>query len=67
MGRDECSGFKSDGAGHFERSHRAFARSIQIPQEVQGYKINATSNSGISKERPKSEKARKREVRIRVE
>ncbi len=51
-----------------ERSYGAFTRSIQLPKEVQGDKINASYKDGILRiTLPKSEEAKKKEIRIRVE
>jgi len=51
-----------------ERSYGAFSRSIQLPKEVQGEKINASYKNGILKiTLPKSEEAKKKEIKIKVE
>ena len=51
-----------------ERSYGAFARSIQLPKEVQSEKINASYKNGILKiTLPKSEEAKKKEIKIKVE
>jgi len=51
-----------------ERSYGAFTRSIQLPKEVQSDKINASYKDGILKiALPKSEEAKKKEIRIKVE
>jgi len=51
-----------------ERSYGAFTRSIQLPKEVQGDKINASYKNGILKVTlPKSEEAKKKEIKIKVE
>jgi len=51
-----------------ERSYGSFSRSIRLPKEVQGDKINASYKNGILKVMlPKSEEAKKREIKIRVE
>lgn len=51
-----------------ERSYGAFARSIRLPREVQGDKISASYKSGVLKVTlPKSEEAKKKEIKIEVE
>ena len=51
-----------------ERSYGAFVRSVQLPKEVQGNKISASYKDGILKiTLPKSEEAKKKEVKIKVE
>ena len=51
-----------------ERSYGSFARSIQLPAEVNSGKIFASYKNGILKiVLPKSEEARKKEVKIKVQ
>jgi HSP20 family protein len=51
-----------------ERSYGSFMRSIVLPTEVKQDKINASYKNGILKVvLPKSEEARKKEVKIKVE
>jgi len=51
-----------------ERSYGAFTRSIQLPKEVQRDKISASYKNGVLKVTlPKSEEAKKKEVKIRVQ
>jgi HSP20 family protein len=54
---------------HFiERSYGAFSRSIRLPREVQSDKIDASYKNGVLKVTlPKSEEAKKREIKIKVE
>jgi HSP20 family protein len=54
---------------HFiERSYGTFTRSVQLPKEVKRDKISATYKNGILKVvLPKSEEAKKKEVKIKVE
>lgn len=52
----------------FERRYGSFTRSVRLPREVQGDKIKASFKDGILKiTLPKSEEAKKREIKIRVE
>ena len=51
-----------------ERSYGAFTRSVQLPKEVKGDKISASYKNGILKiTLPKSEEAKKKEIKIKVE
>jgi HSP20 family protein len=51
-----------------ERSYGTFARSIRLPNEVKSDKINASYKNGVLKVvLPKSEEAKKKEVKIKVE
>lgn len=51
-----------------ERSYGAFTRSIQLPAEVNSEKITASYKNGVLKiVLPKSEEARKKEVKIKVQ
>lgn len=54
---------------HFvERSYGSFTRSIRLPQEVKGDKIKASYKEGVLKiTLPKSEEAKKKETKIKVE
>jgi HSP20 family protein len=51
-----------------ERSYGSFTRSIRLPKEVQSDKINASYKNGLLKiTLPKSEEAKKKEIKIKVE
>ena len=51
-----------------ERSYGSFLRSVNLPGEVQGDKISASYKDGILKiTLPKSEEAKKKEIKIKVE
>jgi HSP20 family protein len=51
-----------------ERSYGSFVRTIPLPREVQGDKISASYKNGILKVTlPKSEEAKKKEIKIKVE
>ena len=51
-----------------ERSYGSFTRSVQLPREVQSDKISASYKNGILKiALPKSEEAKKKEIKIKVE
>ncbi len=51
-----------------ERSYGSFVRSVRLPGEIQSDKINASYKNGVLKVTlPKSEEAKKKEIKIRVE
>jgi HSP20 family protein len=51
-----------------ERSYGSFLRSVQLPKEVQSDKISASYKNGILRVTlPKSEEAKKKEVKVKVE
>ncbi|MDP2972769.1 MAG: Hsp20/alpha crystallin family protein [Deltaproteobacteria bacterium] len=51
-----------------ERSFGSFSRSIRLPRDVQGDKISASYKNGLLKVTlPKSEEAKKKEIKIKVE
>jgi HSP20 family protein len=54
---------------HFiERSYGSFTRSVRLPREVQSNKIVASFKSGVLRVTlPKSEEAKKKEIKIKVE
>jgi HSP20 family protein len=50
-----------------EKSYGAFTRSIRLPKEVQRDKINASYKNGVlTVTLPKSEEAKKKEIKIKV-
>jgi HSP20 family protein len=51
-----------------ERSYGSFSRSVRLPAEVESTKIKASYKNGILRiTLPKSEKAKAKEVKIKVE
>lgn len=59
---------KDENYHRVERSYGAFSRSIRLAREVQGDRIKATYKNGVLKiTLPKSEEAKKKEVKIKVE
>jgi HSP20 family protein len=59
---------KEEGYHLIERSYGSFTRSIRLPKEVQSDKINASFKNGVLKVvLPKSEEAKKKEIKIKVE
>jgi HSP20 family protein len=51
-----------------ERSYGSFVRSVQLPKDVQSDNISASFKNGILKiTLPKSEEAKKKEIKIKVE
>jgi len=51
-----------------ERSYGSFTRSIRLPKEVKSDKISASYKNGILKiNLPKSEEAKKKEIKIKVD
>lgn len=51
-----------------ERSYGSFCRSVRLPKEVKHDKVNASFKNGVLKiVLPKSEEAKKKEVKIKVE
>ncbi len=54
---------------HFvERSYGAFTRSLRLPRGVQSEKVNASYKNGVLKITiPKTEEAKKKQVKIKVE
>jgi HSP20 family protein len=59
---------KEEGYHLIERSYGSFARSIQLPKDVQSDKISASFKNGVLKlVLPKSEEAKKKEIKIKVE
>jgi len=62
---------REEGEGDYhlaERIFGAFTRAIQLPAEVQSDKIEATYKNGVLKViLPKSEEAKKKEIKIKVQ
>jgi len=51
-----------------ERSYGSFTRSVRLPREVQSDKITASFKNGVLRVTlPKSEEAKKKEIKIKVE
>ncbi len=51
-----------------ERCYGSFSRSVRLPGQVQSDKINATFKNGVLKVTlPKTEEAKKKEIKIKVE
>jgi len=59
---------KEEGYHLVERSYGSFTRSIRLPREIQNEKINASYKNGILKiTLAKSEEAKKKEIKIKVD
>ena len=59
---------KEEGYHLVERSYGSFTRSLRLPKEVQGDKISASYKNGVLKvSLPKSEEAKKKEIKIKVQ
>jgi HSP20 family protein len=59
---------KEEGYHLIERSYGTFARFIRLPKDVQSNKIKASFKNGVLKVvLPKSEEAKKKEIKIKVE
>jgi len=59
---------KEEGYHLIERSYGTFTRSIRLPKDVQSDKINASFKNGVLKVvLPKSEEAKKKEIKIKVD
>lgn len=59
---------KEEGYHLIERSYGSFTRSIRLPKDVQSDKISASFKNGVLKVvLPKSEEAKKKEIKIKVE
>ncbi len=51
-----------------ERSYGSFTRSVRLPREVQSDKITTSFKNGVLRVTlPKSEEAKKKEIKIKVE
>lgn len=58
---------KDENYHRVERSYGAFTRSLRLPQEVRSEKIEANYKDGILKiTLPKSEEAKRKEIKIKV-
>jgi len=58
---------KEENYHYVERSYGAFCRSVRLPTEVQSDKISASYKNGVLKVTlPKSDEAKKKEVKIKV-
>jgi HSP20 family protein len=59
---------KKENYYRLERSYGSFIRSVELPTEVQGEKARASFKNGVLEIRlPKSEEAKKKETRVKVE
>mgnify|MGYP001050160477 CR=1 FL=1 len=59
---------KEENCHFIERSYGSFTRSVLLPKEVQRDKITASYKNGVLKVTlPKSEEAKKKEVKVKVE
>jgi HSP20 family protein len=59
---------KGEDFHHIERTYGSFSRSVRLPKEVKQDKINASFKNGVLKiVLPKSEEAKKKEIKIKVE
>ncbi len=59
---------KEEGYHLIERNYGSFIRSIRLPKDVQSNKIEASFKNGVLKVvLPKSEEAKKKEIKIEVE
>jgi len=59
---------KEEGYHHAERSYGSFSRSIRLHVDVQRHKISASYKNGVlTIILPKSEKIKKKEIKIKIE
>lgn len=59
---------KKEGYYRAERSYGSFVRTLELPQEVQTDKVKAAFKNGILEIRlPKTEEAKKKETRVKVD
>lgn len=59
---------KDENYHRVERSYGGFSRSVRLPKDVQSDKIKASYKNGVLKiTLPKSEEAKKKEIKIKVE
>jgi HSP20 family protein len=53
---------------HLERSYGSFVRAVELPREVKTDKIKATFKNGVLEIRmPKTEEAKKKEIKVKVD
>jgi HSP20 family protein len=65
--REHSEEVKEDNFSHVERSSGTFARSVQLPVEVESTKISASYKDGVlTIEAPKSAEARPRTIDVNV-
>jgi HSP20 family protein len=58
---------KKEGYYRSERSYGSFVRTLELPSEVQGDKVKASFKNGVLEIRlPKTEEAKKKEVKVKV-
>jgi HSP20 family protein len=59
---------KKEGHYSLERSYGSFVRTLELPREVQTDKVKAAFKSGILEIRlPKTEEAKKKETKVKVD
>lgn len=59
---------KEENYYHLERSYGSFVRSVELPKEVQTDKVKATFKNGVLEIRmPKTEEAKKKEIKVKVD
>jgi HSP20 family protein len=59
---------KGEGYHYSERSYGAFERCLEIPRDVQADKVHAAFKDGVLEIRlPKTEEAKRKEVKVKVE
>jgi HSP20 family protein len=59
---------KKEGYYRSERSYGSFVRTLELPREVQTDKVKAAFKNGVLEIRlPKTEEAKKKETKVKVE